>query len=76
MLAMQGVGAAIAGTIAEHISPAMTMAVLAAMSVTVTLLLAPGLRAGRPADGRRAGAAEPGRGPVQPAPQAAGEARS
>jgi predicted MFS family arabinose efflux permease len=44
MLAMQGVGAAIAGTIAEHISPAMTMAVLAAMSVTVTLLLAPGLR--------------------------------
>src|SRR6185437_2721103 len=46
MLAMQGVGAAIAGTIAEHISPAMTMAVLAAMSVTVTLLLAPGLRAG------------------------------
>jgi len=76
MLAMQGVGAAIAGTIAEHISPAMTMAVLAAMSVTVTLLLAPGLRAGRPADGRRAGVVEPGRGPAQPTPQAAGEARS
>jgi hypothetical protein len=54
----------------------MTMAVLAAMSVTVTLLLAPGLRAGRPADGRRAGSAEPGRGPAQPVAQAAGEARS
>ena len=44
MLAMQGVGAAIAGAIAQHISPAMTMGALAAMSVTVTLLLAPGLR--------------------------------
>ena len=68
MLAMQGVGAAIAGMIAEHISPGAAMAVMAAMSVTVTLLLAPGLRR-RPADGHRAGAVEPGRGPAQPAPK-------
>ena len=45
MLTMQGLGAALAGTIAEHVSPATTMAVLAALSVAVTLLLAPGLRA-------------------------------
>jgi hypothetical protein len=56
---MQGVGAAIAGTIAEHISPAMTMAVLAAMSVTVTLLLAPGLRP------RRKGPATPDPEPIR-----------
>jgi hypothetical protein len=43
MLTMQGLGAALAGTIADHISPAMTMAILAAMSVAVTLTLAPGL---------------------------------
>jgi len=76
MLAMQGVGAAIAGTIAEHIAPAMTMAVLAAMSVTVTLLLAPGLRASRPTNGRPAGAAQPRRDRAEPAPQVAGDARS
>jgi hypothetical protein len=53
----------------------MTMAVLAAMSVTVTLLLAPGLRAGRPAGGRRARAGQPRQGPAQPAPQTAGNPR-
>lgn len=44
MLAMQGVGAALAGTIAGWTSPAVSMAVMAAMSVTVTLALAPRLR--------------------------------
>jgi len=44
MLAMQGVGAALAGTVAQHTSPATAMAVMAAASVTVTLVLAPGLR--------------------------------
>ena len=44
MLAMQGVGAAIAGAIAQQISPAAAMTVMAAASVGVTLLLAPGLR--------------------------------
>ena len=45
MLAMQGVGAALAGTVAQQASPATTMAVMAAASVAVTLALAPGLRA-------------------------------
>jgi predicted MFS family arabinose efflux permease len=44
MLAMQGVGAALAGTVAQQASPATTMAVMAAASVAVTLALAPGLR--------------------------------
>jgi MFS family permease len=44
MLAMQGVGAALAGAVAQHVSPATAMAVMAAASVTVTLALAPGLR--------------------------------
>ena len=51
------------------------LANLAAMSVTVTLLLAPGLRAGRPTGGRRARAGQPRRGPAQPAPQTAGNPR-
>jgi predicted MFS family arabinose efflux permease len=46
MLAMQGVGAALAGAIAQSTSPAAAMAVMAAASVTVTLILAPGLRPG------------------------------
>jgi predicted MFS family arabinose efflux permease len=45
MLAMQGVGAALAGAVAQHTSPATAMAVMAAASVAVTLALAPGLRA-------------------------------
>jgi hypothetical protein len=40
---MQGVGAALAGLIAEQTGPGTAMAVIAAISVTVTLLLAPGL---------------------------------
>jgi hypothetical protein len=44
MLAMQGVGATLAGTVAQHSSPAIAMTVMAAASVTVTLLLGPALR--------------------------------
>jgi predicted MFS family arabinose efflux permease len=44
MLAMQGVGAALAGSVAQHASPATAMAVMAAASLTITLVLAPGLR--------------------------------
>jgi MFS family permease len=46
-LAMQGVGAAIAGVVAERTSPGAAMAVMAAISVAVTLVLAPGLRPDR-----------------------------
>lgn len=63
MLAMQGIGAAIAGTVAQQTTPAMAMAVMAATSVTVTLALAPGLRLkGRPpAQAPRSDARETGR---------------
>jgi MFS family permease len=44
MLAMQGVAAALAGTVAQHSSPATGMAVMAAASIAVTLALAPALR--------------------------------
>jgi len=44
MLAMQGVGAAMAGVVAEHTSPGTAMAVMAVISVAVTVTLAPGLR--------------------------------
>ncbi len=47
MLAMQGVGAAVAGAVAEQTSPGAAMAVMAAISVAVTLVLAPGLRPDR-----------------------------
>ncbi|MFI6512617.1 MFS transporter [Streptosporangium sp. NPDC050855] len=46
-LAMQGVAAALAGTVAELTSPAVAMAAMAVASVAVTLVLAPGLRRGR-----------------------------
>ena len=46
MLAMQGIGAAIAGAVAQQTSPGAAMAVMAAASVAVTLILAPGLRSG------------------------------
>ena len=46
---MQGVGAALAGAVAGLTSPGAAMAVMAVMSVTVTLILAPGLRPGRAA---------------------------
>jgi hypothetical protein len=47
MSAMQGAGAAIAGTVAQQASPATAMAAMAVVSVTVTLALAPGLRPAR-----------------------------
>jgi hypothetical protein len=47
MLAMQGVGAAVAGAVAEQTSPGAAMAVMAMISVAVTLVLAPGLRPDR-----------------------------
>jgi len=40
MLTMQGVGAALAGTIAQLTSPAMAMAVMALASIGVTATLA------------------------------------
>jgi hypothetical protein len=49
MLTMQGVGAALAGAVAGLTSPGAAMAVMAVLSVAVTLILAPGLRPGRPA---------------------------
>ncbi|MDL4775560.1 MULTISPECIES: MFS transporter [Thermomonosporaceae] len=52
MLTMQGVGALLAGAVAERTSASTAMAVMAAASVAVTLALAPGLRprsTGRPA---------------------------
>jgi len=65
MLAMQGVGAAVAGAVAQHASPATAMAAMAALSVTVTLVLARGLRperrskwAGAGGCGHRAGKPE------------------
>ena len=46
MQAMQGVGAALAGAVAQWTaSPAVAIVVMAAASIAVTLLLAPGLRA-------------------------------
>jgi MFS family permease len=48
VLTFQGVGAALAGTLAQYTSPGDAMAVMAAASLAVTLVLAPGLRA-RPA---------------------------
>ncbi|TDV57911.1 MFS transporter [Actinophytocola oryzae] len=56
MLTMQGVGAGLAGGVAELTSPAVAMTVMAAASVAVTLALAPGLRVPRPAAPRLAGA--------------------
>lgn len=44
MLAMQGVGAALAGAVAQQTSPAIAMTVMAAASVAVTVLLMRGLR--------------------------------
>lgn len=43
-MAMQGVGAAVAGVIAQRTSPATAMAAMAVVSLAVTLILAPGLR--------------------------------
>jgi predicted MFS family arabinose efflux permease len=43
-MAMQGVGAAVAGAIAQRTSPATAMAAMAVISLAVTLILTPGLR--------------------------------
>ncbi|MET7933910.1 MFS transporter [Streptomyces sp. NPDC005322] len=51
LLTMQGVGAALAGAVAQHASPAAAMAVMATASVAVTLALAPGLSPGHPRAG-------------------------
>ncbi|MFD8725748.1 MFS transporter [Streptomyces sp. NPDC059629] len=44
MRTMQGVGAALAGTVAQYTSPSTAMTVIATASIVVTLLLVPGLR--------------------------------
>jgi MFS family permease len=81
MLAMQGVGAALAGSVAQRTSPATAMTLLAVASVTITLILAPGLRPVRHDGSGRAGRgglaqADDRRGsPPQPAPRAAGDPR-
>jgi predicted MFS family arabinose efflux permease len=68
-LTMQAVGAALAGLVAQHTSPAPAMVIMAIASIAVTLALAPKLRPGPPppdaahgvgAHGDRA-AASPGR---------------
>lgn len=46
MLACQGLGAALAGAVAQHTSAATAMTLMAAVSLAVTLALAPGLRPG------------------------------
>jgi MFS family permease len=71
-LTMQGAGAAIAGAVAQLTSPGTAMAVMAAASVAVTLVLAPGLRSG-PAPPRLSKPRPQGR--TDPAGQA-GAARS
>ncbi|QCW79259.1 MFS transporter [Streptomyces sp. S6] len=63
MLAMQGVGAAVAGSVAQLTSPGTGMAAVAALSVAVTLALAPGLRAGSPSGRKPSGQKPPGRNP-------------
>ncbi|WP_034486607.1 MFS transporter [Actinomadura oligospora] len=50
MLAMQGVGATIAGAVAQFTGPSAGMAVMAAASVAITLAIAPGLRPPVPAE--------------------------
>ncbi|MFI0445792.1 MFS transporter [Actinomadura sp. 6N118] len=44
MIAMQGIGAVLAGTVAQQTSPATAIALMAALSLAVTLALTPGLR--------------------------------
>ncbi len=61
MLAMQGVGATVAGSVAQLTSPATGIAVMAAASIAVTVAIAPGLRpgAGASAPSERAEVLEP-----------------
>ncbi|WP_436770563.1 MFS transporter [Yinghuangia sp. YIM S09857] len=44
MLTMQALGATLAGTLAQHTTPATAMTTMAAASIAVTLAIAPGLR--------------------------------
>jgi MFS family permease len=79
MLAMQGIGATLAGTLAQATSPATAITVMAVASVLVTLILAPGLRSGDQAPlrhhqdagtrkaSKRANPAGDGRAPEHPA---------
>ncbi|MEV0200194.1 MFS transporter [Nonomuraea sp. NPDC050691] len=53
MMTMQGVGATLAGALAQYTSPALAMSVMAAASVLVTACLAPGLRPGPARQGLR-----------------------
>jgi predicted MFS family arabinose efflux permease len=46
MLAMQGVGAALAGAIAQHVSVTTTMTLMAVASVAATVAVSPGLKTG------------------------------
>jgi MFS family permease len=62
MLTMQGVGAVLAGTVAERTSPASGMTVMGVASVAVTLALTPGLR---PAPDRACGPSPARPGPDQ-----------
>ncbi|GHH73252.1 membrane protein [Streptomyces sulfonofaciens] len=56
LLFLQGVGAALAGAVAQRTSPGTGMVVMAAASIAVTLVLAPGLRPERTGRrGRRGG---------------------
>jgi predicted MFS family arabinose efflux permease len=54
MMAMQGVGATLAGVVAQLSSPGTAMAVMAVASLAITLTLAPGLRPARGAPIRSA----------------------
>ncbi|MFD3514971.1 MFS transporter [Streptomyces sp. NPDC058657] len=66
MLTMQGVGAALAGGVAQFTSPATAMTLLAAASVVVTLALERGLRPDRaPADATTACGQAPRPAPVR-----------
>jgi len=68
MLVMQGVGAAIAGAVAERTSPGTAMAVMAMISTAVTVALAPGLRPDRPPPEPDAPSDLPARPPASRAP--------
>jgi MFS family permease len=57
MLTMQAVGATVAGTLAEHVTPAMAMTIMAVASVAITVALTPGLVRPVPVDQRVAPAA-------------------
>lgn len=57
MMTMQGIGAALAGAIAQYTSPALAMSVMAAASLLVTGCLTPGLRPDRRSDNELAASA-------------------